>query len=84
MNLSQRLKAAALKRFDNDKRQALRYLQDKCMFYELLSARRRGTRHHVKWREIYKAYCFAEFALQYAIDMENQFWSDLCGSADER
>lgn len=70
MHLARRLEAKAMERFNNDKRLAIKYLQQQCTNYAWMSERRRGTPRHAEWRAIYKAYVSAEFSLQYSLDME--------------
>ena len=70
MHLARRLEDKAMERFNNDKRLAIKYLQQECTSYAWVRYRRHGTPHHAAWKAVYNAYVSAEFSLQYSLDMD--------------
>ena len=75
-SLARRIEFNVLEKFDNDKRAALRYLDQRCMYYARKADSYRGSKFHQQWRQISKAYTSAEFAISYSLDMEEQMLRD--------
>jgi hypothetical protein len=73
-SLAKRIQHHVMEKFDGDKRKALRYLQPKCLFYARKADQYRGKPLHEKWREIYQAYSQAEFAIEYWLECDEQFY----------
>ena len=77
MTLSNRIEEKVLERFNQDRRQALLYIRDKCHSlakkiydYERSTILRQYAK---KWKEILKAYRSAEFTISYYLELDERF-----------
>ena len=71
-DLARRIEQTVMEKFNYDKRAALRYLQEKCLFYACKADMYRGKPLHEKWRKIYKAYSSAEVAIGYWLSLDQE------------
>lgn len=75
-HLARRLELTILEKFNQDKRAALRYLQEKCTYYARKADMYYGKPLHEKWRQVYGAYSSAEFAISYWLSLDEEFERD--------